>query len=83
MISHPVDITLTAPMLEAVLNAEEAGGLVPRSTSVVVLKGLARRGLADAGSHPAYLTDDGRTIAEKAAHTTSKTFTLLRPNGGR
>lgn len=84
MISHPVDITLSIPQIEAILNAEERGGRI--ITSAAVLRALHRRGLADRDAHsgPAYLTDDAReVIRQMAGHTDRRTFTLLRANGGR
>lgn len=67
-------ITLSVPMIEAVLNADERGGMIQAPHGV--LRALARRGLASHGSRPSRLTEDGRAVARMAAGSARRTFTL-------
>jgi hypothetical protein len=82
MITKPVDITLTNPQITALLNADEAGGRIVAQVSV--LRALHIRRLATSPAAPSYLTDDGREVVRQCiGHGGRRTFTLLRPSGGR
>jgi len=79
MTARTRDVTLSIPMIEAVLNADEAGGRI--NASEVTVKALHTKGLADAPHRPSYLTDDGREIVRQTADYRRRTFTIPLPDG--
>lgn len=81
MITQPVDVRISDRMADELSFAHTNNGNLDISCPEMVLKALRKRGLVTGIRD---LTDDGREAARAVARGTGqRTFTFLRPNGGR
>jgi hypothetical protein len=83
VITQPKDITISDRMAEEITIAAKPShnGRIDWHCPANVRRGLRSRGLLDTND---VLTEDGREVARLLAGSRSRrTFTFLRPNGGR